>query len=382
MSQKYGNEVKVITYSFYDNNFYSNESNGTLYKEFNYEGIPVIALKYIGNPQNLNLLVRDPILYRFAEATLRNEAPDVVHVGHPMRIHEFILAAQNLKIPYLITLTDFFLLCPKIILQPRPTKLCFGPQNGKACSQLCPEFNPDYIKARLEITKEILSGAKGVISPSNFSASVFNAELDELKIRIVPHGIRFSHIKENSKDYQNGDEIIFGYFGNLSYHKGVHVLLKAFKRIINDKISLKIYGSGHDDFEEKLKILASNDHRVSFEGSYNPENLGDVFNQIDVLVIPSLCYETYSFVLHEALACHVPVIGSNIGVMREKIKDRYTGVTFEPGDTVDLQRKIQLLIDYPATINQMKSNIKNEVLVATVEQEAYLYRDLYRSISI
>jgi len=82
--------------------------------------------------------------------------------------------------------------------------------------------------------------------------------------------------------------------------------------------------------------------------------------------------------LHEAFACNVPVIGSNLGVMREKIHDDYNGYKFEPGDAFNLKNKMELLIDNPQVINELKSNIKKDLIVPRIEQEAYIYREIYR----
>lgn len=380
MAQRFGNKVKVITYSFYDDKFYDNENNGVLYKEFFYEGIPVIAIKYHQVPPNMNLVLHNHQLHGIAQALLRSESPDVIHIGHPMRVHEFIWAAMDLAIPYILTLTDFFLLCPKINLTPNPTRLCSGPEKGTACAILCPEYNQDFITNRLTNAKEILTRAKTITSPSKFVANMFLKEFPGLEIRVIPHGIGYTHLKQNDRNYKQDTPITFGYLGNLIYHKGVHILLSAFTNLPNSKTHLKIFGFGQDSFIRHLKDIAQEDKRITFEGIFQAENLGDVFNKIDLLVVPTLVYETYSFVLHEALACNVPVIGSNLGVIREKIIDGFNGLKFEPGDKVDLQKKMERLLEKPDQINEMKNNIKKEIIVPRIEQEAYLYREIYRQI--
>lgn len=379
MAQQFGNKVKVITHSSYDDSSYENKTSGILYKEFIYDGIPVIAFKYQQHPPNINLGLHNNLLYGFAHAVLEFESPDLIHVGHPMRVHEFLWAAQDLQFPYIITLTDFFLLCPKVNLTPDNFSLCIGPKHGAACAELCQELNPPFISERLSDAGRILTNARQVICPSKFVASIYQYEFPDLKIFIIPHGIRYKHIKKNNRLYTKGDEIIYGYIGNLIYHKGVHILLSAFKEMAHQKAKLKIFGFGRDEFVQKLKEIVNNDHRVTFEGSFEAEQLGDVFGQIDVLVTPSLCYETYSFTLHEALACNVPVIASNLGVMGEKIQDCRNGFKFNPGDSSNLKEKMEAIIDTPALLNTMKKNIKMDIIVPTIEQEAYKYFQIYKN---
>lgn len=377
MAQKFGCNVKVITYSSYGNDYYNHESNGILYHEYIYEGIPVLAYKYRRNPPYMNLVLHNPLLREFSRSVLKYEEPDIIHAGHLMRVHEFVRVAREMNIPYLMTITDFFSICPKINLTPNEFTLCSGPENGKACSKLCPEYDQIFIVDRLSDAKEILFHAKEVISPSHFVKQVFKNEFPKLSIKVNPHGIRYSHITKNKREYKKGDEITFGFIGNLIYHKGVHILLEAFNQINYGDSRLKIFGFGQSKFVEKLKELAGKNMGVTFEGAFESKQLGEIFEQIDVLITPSICYETYSFVLHEALASNVPVIGSNLGVFKEKIIDGYNGYTFETGNSDDLRDKISHLLNNRDLINTLKKNIDSDIVVPKIEQEAFNYYQLY-----
>jgi glycosyltransferase involved in cell wall biosynthesis len=379
MAQKFGNKVKVITYSFYENAHYDNESHGILYKEFFYEGIPVLAFKYKEHPPYINLILHNNLLYGFAKAVLEREFPDSIHVGHPMRVHEFIWAAKDMEIPYIITLTDFFLLCPKVNLAPDKFSLCAGPLHGKACADLCPEFNQSFILNRIRTSEEILKNAKSVISPSDFVANIFRQEYPDISIQINPHGLSYKNIRQNKRKYKQEDNIVFGYAGSLIYHKGVHVLTKAFSKIKSNNTKLYIYGSGEEKYLNFLKEILRHDNRVTFHGKYNITDLGDLFSSVDVLVTPSVCYENYLLVLHEALASNVPVIASKLGVMSEKIKENFNGFTFLPGDINDLALKMETIINNPTILNDLKQNIKNLITIPTIEQEAYAYIKIYKN---
>jgi len=380
MAQKNGFKVKVITYSFYNDSFYDHENMGIFSKEFTYQGIPVFAYKYKNQPDDINIGLGNQILYEFAQTIIDAEAPDIIHVGHPMRVHEFVRAAKDKNIPYIITLTDFFLLCPKVILAPDNNSLCSGPKNGTACKVLCKEFDEVFIQKRLHESHRILSNSKFIISPSNFVALKFKQEFDNVDVRIINHGIRFKNIQQNNNVYAKGNKLTFGYAGNLAYHKGVHILLKAFGEIDNENLKLAIYGSGPEDYVNKLKEISINDNRITFFGAYSTEQLKDIFNNIDVLITPSVCYENYPLVLHEALASGVPVIASNLGGMAEKITDGFNGFTFKPADSEDLNKYMRKIIDNIELLNDLKKNIKTNMIIPTIEQEAYQYFKIYNSI--
>lgn len=380
MSQLNGNKVKVITYSFLEDSKFSGKLNDILYREYSYEGIPVFALKQKIQPIDLNYSLDGSIYYDFAKKILIKESPDIIHVGHSMRVHPFIMAARDLNIPYIITLTDFFLICPKVILAPNQYSLCSGPNKGNECFKLCNEFNKNYIIDRLQQGENILNFASSIFSPSKFLANIFNNEYKHLQIKIIGHGIDYKQIITNNREYSCGSKLTFGYAGTLIFHKGVHLLINAFNQISNSNLELKIYGSGEKKYVSELKALSKNDDRILFMGTFKPEMLGGVYKLIDVMVIPSMCYETYQFVLHEALASNIPVICSDLGDLTKKINDGFNGLKFIPGDTNDLSLKINMMANEPELMNRMKKNIKKKNIVPSIEQEAYQYNKIYNYI--
>jgi glycosyltransferase involved in cell wall biosynthesis len=100
------------------------------------------------------------------------------------------------------------------------------------------------------------------------------------------------------------------------------LLIDAFEKIKSSNVILKIFGSGLDPlYINKLFEEAKDDKRIESCGGYPEKNVGDISSHVDVVIIPSLRYENYPVVLHEALVCNTPVIASNAGGMSEKIKD-------------------------------------------------------------
>lgn len=380
MTQKNGNEVKVITYGFYPRNFFDHSENGFLWKELIYQGIPVLVFQFIEQPLDLHISLEDTRSYEFAKKILLMENPDVIHVGHPMRVHQFIRAAKKLHIPIIITLTDFFLICPKVILSPTKDSLCSGPEKGLACERFCGEIDTKYIRGRLIEGRNILESANILVSPSKFLAKTFLNEMNDLQIQINNHGIRYGNVMPNQKVYSQKSSIVFGFTGYIQYHKGVHILIKAFTGIKNKDTRLYIYGPGEETLLKQLKEIAHGDDRIIFKGPFLPEQLSEIFQEIDVLVTPSIWYENYPMVLHEALASNVPVIASDLGGMSEKIKDGFNGLTFIPGNEEDLKEKMNLVLDHRELLNLYKENIKNNMIIPNVEQESYWYQRVYRSL--
>ncbi len=99
MMRKMGHNVKVLTYSFYEESFYDNKEGDIIWKEFLYHGIDVLAFRHRTIPLDINTRLRDTALAGVAEIMVAREKPDIVHVGHTMRVAELVFASIKLGTP-------------------------------------------------------------------------------------------------------------------------------------------------------------------------------------------------------------------------------------------------------------------------------------------
>lgn len=379
MAQLNANKVKVITYRYGELGQNIQKADGISCEEYFFNSLPVIAFKYDKQAFDINFATENPLGFSFAKEILQRENPDLLHIGHLMRVFPFAQAAQAMNIPYILTLTDFFTICPLNTLAPTMGSLCNGPNGGEACERYCPRFSSRFIKERLETTKGVLSAAKEVFVPSTFVANMIESEMDGIKLTVNNHGIRQSTIQPNPKHYDDKASLKFACIGTLASHKGTHLAIQAFEALESNQAELQIYGNGKKDYEDWLKRLAKNSN-VSFKGSFIAEDLARVLCDIDVLIVPSLVYETYSFVVHEALSAEIPVIVSDLGGMTEKVIHGENGFKFPAGNVDALREIIQRILDNPGGLNRIKSNIRSNTLIPNIEQEFYTYLKAYKRI--
>lgn len=375
MMQKNGHKVKVITYSLANPS-----SNPQIYKEilsheYVYEGVPVLAFRHRNIPPDVSNHLEDAQVLEFAEQILAREKPDLVHVGHPMRVSGFVHACMKRKIPYIVTLTDFYLQCIRGILVQANGGLCDGPHSGKACEIHC---KIPGMRARLITARTILASARYILAPSQFVAAMLQKEF-RIPVKVLNHGMNYSKIRRNHKVYKSGDPITFFYGGSLNPHKGVHLIIEAVKKIHLNQMKVKIFGSGDPLYTEGLRNLAGSDSRIEFCGVYAENDIQEIYQQVDVAIVPSVWYENYPLSLHEALASGIPALVSNVGGMAEKIKDGHNGYTFRLGDADDLADKMLRLVMHPSLLNHFKANL-SKFMIPTIEQEIYAYERIYNSV--
>ena len=369
----------MVTYSF-DNKDARQKAN-LLVNEYRYRGIPVTALRHLYIPGDINTRVADVDILCFAREFLSASRFDLVHLAHGMRLGSIANAAQESNVPTLYTITDFWTLCPKINLQTSGGALCGGPNGGAECSRFCAELDRSFVQCRLGKIKDMLTRANAIATPSRFVRSILRAELGDIKVQVIPHGIARPQMLPLPKAYRANNKLVFGYAGGLAPHKGVHILLAAFRRL-NGEAELRVYGDDTENsgYVNLLRKVAKADPRIRFCGAYTDDQVDSVFSELDVLVVPSLCYETYSFSAHEALAHSVPVIASRLGSLVDTIQEGINGFTVRAGDVEDLANQLQQITDHSERLNDLRAKLDDSV-PPMVEEEAYIYQRLYNEIT-
>jgi len=171
--------------------------------------------------------------------------------------------------------------------------------------------------------------------------------------------------------------ISFGYIGGLNLNKGVHILIKAFKKLPQDKTRLLIYGKSTDPAYLKILEKEASGLNVEFRGPYSLKQINQVFSEIDIGIIPSIWEEAYGLVGQEFLAARIPVIGSKIGGIPDYIIDGRNGFLVKAGDSDDLSKKMLLFIERPELIEKMQHNIHKPMTIRSyVSQISGLYASI------
>ena len=137
--------------------------------------------------------------------------------------------------------------------------------------------------------------------------------------------------------------------GQLIRGKGVDQLLAAMHGVKTPCV-LDVVGTGND--EAYLKQLAEPlGKKVVFHGfSPNPD---DAFRDIRAVVLPWRWQEPFGLVGPEALAHGVPLVGFDIGAIRDYLVDGQTGILVPPGDSDALAKAIDRILNAPEEARAM-----------------------------
>jgi glycosyltransferase involved in cell wall biosynthesis len=371
--QKLGHKVTVLTYSYDEDSSYTDTRNEISYKEYLYEGISVVAVKGHSSEYNRsNLIDSGSEEYQYL---IENINPDLIHAGHLMNMNAFLQAGKRLNIPYIISLTDFWLICHKTQMTLDIGTLCSGPQKGRQCQKMCGGLEKEYYQKRFQQACEILSESSANIVSSNFLHNMMAHAISGFNSINIAYGLNFTYLDVNNKHYESNSKINFLFSGTLSKHKGIDTTIKAFKALKNKKFTLNIYGDGplRTFVENEIK----NEESIHYFGAYSKEDTKMLIKENDVVLVPSAWYENNPIILQEMIAANLPPIVSNIGSLPEMVEDGVTGFVFEMSNVNDLKAVIENIINKPEQLNEIKLNMYRNYKIITIEQQVIQYVDVY-----
>jgi glycosyltransferase involved in cell wall biosynthesis len=221
-----------------------------------------------------------------------------------------------------------------------------------------------------------MKSADCLIAPTKFVQRWYAAHGTPTdKLVTIPPGLEYPTITSQRGQASSGP-MRFAYIGGLSHQKGVHTLTEAFTGI-KGAAELWIAGdeSFNPDYVAQLRALAT--PNVRFLGKLTRKEVWDTLAQADVVTVPTLWYETFSFIVSEAFAMGVPVVASRLGPLVDRVRDGTDGLLLPPGDVAAWRKTLQRLVDEPDLQAHLRANVEPPMrLKDHVERVESLYTRL------
>jgi glycosyltransferase involved in cell wall biosynthesis len=243
--------------------------------------------------------------------------PEVIHINEIFGFSSNIISiAQKYKIKVVVTVHEYWWLCPHRVMVDFNGQICAGPYDIKKCSfcvaQKLKSYNTKYIKLRyilknqFQLLYKILTFIKKLIRSGSETPQLTNLDFlnisflnymnarleNQLKIRLeknigalnicdkiicVSEDVKNNLIKYNvqpgkllvqhigstiadqsvvHKKALDKENLVFGFIGGISYYKGVHQFVDAFTRMpdsYKQKATLKLYGKYDENYLYTIK---------------------------------------------------------------------------------------------------------------------------------
>lgn len=343
--------------------------------------------------------------------------PDVVHVQEVAGVPSSAIdIARGLGLPTVVTLQDYYLLCPMFKLLDADGQVCLRREVGAECVRTAAADNRDpgilvtatvgdalaglpFIKAlasdrrdrwvwrvarhvgradgarraratparpdasayqrRRDLNVGRLNRADCVIAMSSRVAEI-HEQLGVQSTRMRTMQLTLGHIEALSpRVFRQRPVITVATLAGLeSVAKGARVLIDAMRRVSEtpraEEVRLIVLGSIGHSFAEEAKSLPG----IELRGPYRPEQLDAILDEVDVGIMPSVWEEAYGYAGMEFLAKGIPVIANAIGGMVDYVREGETGWLNRSCSAEELARIMQGIVERPQQVARLNERIR------------------------
>lgn len=172
------------------------------------------------------------------------------------------------------------------------------------------------------------------------------------EVAVTPFGVDVNEFSPKQADSVfAGNPKVVGTIKSLEENYGIDTLIKAFaeiKKKYTGELKLMICGNGTKENELKALAKATGfDKDILFTGRIPQNEVPRYHNMIDVFVNISL-QESFGVAVVEAMACEKPVVVTNVGGLKEVVKENVNGIFVPPSEVEKTAEAILQLLYDPA----------------------------------
>jgi GT2 family glycosyltransferase/glycosyltransferase involved in cell wall biosynthesis len=304
-----------------------------------------------------------PIYAALLQTVLEGFAIDIIHVQHFFKHTLDVVSIANQKqIPCYFTAHDFYTITPCMHGYSKKNPVCFPMDNVEACAvelrerlgygvELFDIWRTNMLKALGELTR-IFVPTEAV---KQQFLRYFQGEITT-PIEVVEHGFNARELPSKQKSISKTFNVAV--LGTMAPHKGSDLVAEMIQ--INTDKSLTFHFFGQEVVGTALSSLP--EKQLKQHGAYARETITQqLTNQsIDLVVLASKCFETYSYTLNEALESGIPVLGYEVGAIGERINALEAGwvLPIQANSQATLEKIIAIKNDSQA-YQQMKTYIQS-----------------------
>jgi glycosyltransferase involved in cell wall biosynthesis len=201
--------------------------------------------------------------------------------------------------------------------------------------------------------------------------------------QVIYHGVPGAVAAPNIINRIDGQSpLCFAYVGRLVLEKGVPVLLRASKRLLDEgyKFQLRIVGDGPQRAElEEMSRSFGLEKCTTFLGTVTVDAVSQALGPAQVVVMPSVWEDVAPLVAIEQMMQGRLVIASDIGGLGETVTG--AGLKFPPGDDGALTEQMRWVLEDPSRAREMgakAAQIASErfTLSRMIDEHMALYQSL------
>lgn len=231
---------------------------------------------------------------------------------------------------------------------------------------------------------ELAAGSAALVAPAEFVRRVLVRNgVPAVKIVISRQGTAGDAPPPPRRE--SAEQLRVGFVGRLEYLKGADIIAEAVWRMDpSRRVTLEIIGPeggvegtrrDPQEYLQAVRAFAAVDDRIRLLGKLPYHAMQERMASFDLLAVPSRLQETGPMTAMEAIAMGVPVLGSDLGGIRETVKDGVNGRIVSSLHPRDWSRALEEILDDRSRLEAWKRECRPGRTMAEVAREML---ELYR----
>src|SRR3990167_5422294 len=321
----------------------------------------------------------------------KRESADIIHVQGKYFSPAAYFAKLILKIPAVLTVRDYQLICNYGFCIWGKTRACslleyftkdftFYTKNYLKTPSFFLTIANLFFAVNSRITKYFYSFfAKKLdlcICISRAQAKIYR-ENGFKKIKVIYNPMSFSKV-----DFKQDSEKQIVYAGRLTPGKGPVLLFEALPQVFKKFRNLKILIAGEGLLKDELKTIAKQNNfgeKIDFLGQLDHPKLLEIYSKSLLTVVPSIWPEPFGRVALESISQGTPVVATDTGGLKEIVDNSVTGYVTQATPESIAQGIIMAIRHNKNLRENIKSNyykLKSKFQEENVKQYIKIYETL------
>lgn len=308
-----------------------------------------------------------------------------VHVHHTLGLSlEIFYAAQELKIPVVATIHDYFYICPNIKLLDCNDIPCHNAADRQRCSACLRKTHQilemtDYIPRWRSENEKALNSCKKLFVPSKAAKRIISQYFPNLsnRLMVIEHGSQIEKYSNLVEGRPHNSKFRVAFVGGLSVAKGAKY---AYEMIKNSGKDIDWYIFGNLGYTPLEQLQQDN---LLKTGQYCREDLPKLLHeyQIDLICILPIWPETFCYTVSEALLSRVPVLVLDNGAVGDRVRSMECGWIL-PKDS-DYSAILKKIVEIRADNQEYNKVLKKiySLKLKSIEQMCVEYNEIYADIA-
>lgn len=261
--------------------------------------------------------------------------PDVIHfhnlslIGGPG-----LLALPAPGAVKFLTTHEHWLVCPLHVLWKNDAEVCRQPDCTRCCLQA---KKPPQLWRSTGLMDRMLRHLDALICPSRSTQREHARRGIDVPTTFLPYFLPHDYTGSSAARTPDFGRPYVAAAGRLEKIKGFQDAIDAMRRL--PEMDLRIAGTGQ--YEGELRRRAGGLTNVHFEGRLDAAQVAALFRGARAVVVPSLVFETFGYVVLEAFAEGTPIVARDLGALPELVAESRGGLVFRsPEGLVEALRRL------------------------------------------